>query len=105
VREFRPLGFDHGPHFVGDMINMLDIEHVFVQPPQIRRHHDLATDDARRVGALVLQSPARRRSRLGRGVGQALAAEPLPERIGGNGIGEAEADVELLRLMPRGSSA
>src|SRR5215471_3577646 len=36
---------------------------------------------------------------------QALAAEALPKSIGSGGIGEAEADVELLHLMPAAATA
>src|SRR6266446_1538010 len=36
---------------------------------------------------------------------QALAAEALPKGISSGGIGEAEADVELLHLMPAAATA
>jgi len=32
VRQLWPFAFHDGPHFVRDMIDVLDIEHVLVQP-------------------------------------------------------------------------
>jgi hypothetical protein len=31
VRRFWPLAFDHGPYFIRDMVDALDIEHVLVE--------------------------------------------------------------------------
>jgi hypothetical protein len=50
VCQLWPLAFDHGSHFIGDDRDLLDLEHVPVQPPQVREHHDPATDDPRRIG-------------------------------------------------------
>src|SRR5262249_61548597 len=53
VRQLRPLAFHDRPHLIGDDRDVLNLEHVFVQPPQVRR---LAIDDARRVGRLIPSS-------------------------------------------------
>src|SRR5215831_851691 len=53
VRQLRPLAFHDRPHLIGDHRDVLNLEHVFVQPPQVRR---LAIDDARRVGRLIPSS-------------------------------------------------
>jgi hypothetical protein len=33
VRQLGPLAFDHGTHFIRDMVDVLDIEHVLVEAP------------------------------------------------------------------------
>jgi len=46
VRQLGPLAFDNRAHFVGDLIDALDLAHVFVEPFKIGLQHDLAADDA-----------------------------------------------------------
>jgi hypothetical protein len=46
VNDLRSLAFHHGPHFVRDMVDAFDIEHVLVQPFQVRRRHYSIADDA-----------------------------------------------------------
>jgi hypothetical protein len=72
---------------------------------QVRRRHDLATDDAWRVGALVPQSRAGGASGLGRRIVQARAAEALLKGISSGRLGEAEADVKLLPFVPAAATA
>ena len=55
-RQLRPLAFHDRPHLIGDPRDVLNLEHVFVQPPQVRRRHDFAIDDTRRVGRLIPSS-------------------------------------------------
>src|SRR5215831_12863359 len=31
VRQLRPLAFDHGSHLIGDVVDVLDIEHVLAE--------------------------------------------------------------------------
>jgi hypothetical protein len=50
VRKLRPLAFHDRTHLIGDDRDLLNLEHI------IRRRHDFAIDDARRVGALISQS-------------------------------------------------
>jgi hypothetical protein len=56
VRKFWPLAFHNRPHLIGDDLDLLNLEHAFVQLPQVRRRHDFAIDDSRRVGALIPNS-------------------------------------------------
>src|SRR6266403_3515803 len=44
VGQLWPLAFHHRPHFIGDGVHALDIEHVLMQPFQVGRHHHLAAD-------------------------------------------------------------
>src|SRR5215467_9794079 len=105
VRQLRPLVFDHGPHFIRDVVDVFDFEQVLMEAPQVGRRHDLATDNARRVGALVPHSRAGGAPGLGRRIVQACAAEALLKGFSGGGIGEAEANTELLPLVPATTSA
>jgi hypothetical protein len=59
VRKLRPFAFDHRSHFIGDMVDMLDFEHVLVQPSQGSGHHDLAADNAGLIGRRFLLIPVR----------------------------------------------
>ena len=102
LRQLRPLAFHDRPHLIGDDRDVLNLEHVFVQPPQVRR---LTIADARRVGRLIPSSRAGGTTGLERLIGQARAAEALLKGISRDGIGEAEADGELLRLMPAAATA
>src|SRR5215813_158337 len=43
VRQLRPLVFDHGPHFIRDVVDVFDFEQVLMEAPQVGRRHDLAT--------------------------------------------------------------
>jgi hypothetical protein len=31
VRQLRPLAFDHGAHFIRDVVDVLDLQRVFVE--------------------------------------------------------------------------
>jgi hypothetical protein len=31
VRQLRPLGFHHGPHFIRDFVDVFKIEHVLMK--------------------------------------------------------------------------
>jgi hypothetical protein len=52
--ELWQFAFDHGSHLIRDVVDAFDFEHVFVQPSQVRRHHDLAADNAGLIGAALL---------------------------------------------------
>src|SRR5262245_4455413 len=97
VRELRPLTFHDRSHLIRHDGDLLNLEHVLVQSPQVRRGHNLATDDARQVETLIPYSWAGgAQPGPGRRIGQARAAEAVLKGISNGGIGEAEADVELL---------
>src|SRR5262249_12359955 len=51
VRQLGPQLLDYCPHFIGDVVNPLDIEHVLVEALQARRQHDLAADQAGLIDA------------------------------------------------------
>jgi len=54
VRQLRPLAFEHGPHFIRDMVDVLDVQHVFVESLQIGWHHHLVADNAELIDAPFL---------------------------------------------------
>lgn len=56
VRQLWPLILDHGAHFIGDVVDAFDFEHVPVQPFQVRRHHHPAADKAGLIGAFHFTS-------------------------------------------------
>ena len=58
VRKLRPFLFDNDTHLIGDVVDALDFEHVFVQPLQVGRHHDLTGDDAWLIFAGALSHSA-----------------------------------------------
>src|SRR5262249_43608994 len=66
VYQLGPFVFDHRAHLVGDDRDLLNVKHVVMQPSQVRWRHNLATDDTRRVGALVPHSWAGVAPGLGR---------------------------------------
>jgi hypothetical protein len=57
VDQLGPLAFDHGPHFIRDMIDVFNIDHVLVEAFQVCGHHDLATDDARLIDTAFFGHP------------------------------------------------
>jgi hypothetical protein len=59
VCKLGPLAFDHGPHFIRDMVDVLDLQHVLRQPFQIRRHHHLVADDAGLIGTALFDHSRR----------------------------------------------
>jgi hypothetical protein len=54
VRQLGPLAFDYGSHFIRDVVDAFDLQHVLVEALQVCGHHDLAADDVRIVGAALL---------------------------------------------------
>ena len=49
--QLGPLAFNHRPHFIRDVVDVLDIEHLFMEASQIGRHHDLAANYAGLIDA------------------------------------------------------